>query len=302
MSPDATNDIDAFAIHLESERGLSPHTVSAYRRDIDKLGKFASSLEIDQWADLDHRRARLFPARLHQAQISGRSIQRTLSAARVFYRYLIREKRLQHNPFEGLRAPKSRKNLPHTLNTDEAAALVDFQTDTAIGIRDRAILELLYSSGLRVSELATLDLNQLDIAESIVTVTGKGRKTRRVPVGHHALEALRRWLATRSSLVDSGQTAVFTTLKGRRLSIRSIQVRLDYWARRRGLDKHVHPHMLRHSFASHLLESSGDLRAVQELLGHADISTTQIYTHLDYQHLARVYDSAHPRARKKSGR
>ncbi|KAA3629067.1 MAG: tyrosine recombinase XerC [Proteobacteria bacterium] len=299
MTPQATKDVAAFVRHLESERRLSANTVTAYRRDIGRLADFADATRIDEWRGIDSRIARQFPARLHQAGQSGRSIARTLSAARALYRFLIREKRIQHNPFQGVRAPKSRRKLPRTLNTDEAEALVSFEASSDIDLRDRALLELVYSCGLRVSEVATLDISRIDLAENLVTVTGKGNKTRRLPVGRLAADAMRAWLARRLKLVEAGQPAVFTTLAGRRLSVRAIQKRVAHIARRVGLDRRVHPHMLRHSFASHLLESSGDLRAVQELLGHAYISTTQVYTHLDYQHLARVYDDAHPRARKK---
>lgn len=299
MTPGARQDVHAFLRHLADERRLSAHTITAYRRDLGALGAFADDRGIGEWAALDHRAARAFPARLHQRGHAGRSIQRVLSAARSLYRYLLRERRVPLNPFDGVRAPKSPRPLPATLNADEAGQLVAIQTRTDIDYRDRALLELVYSSGLRVSETAALNLADLDLGEQVVTTTGKGGKTRRVPVGRFAAEALRDWLSRRIALVDGQQTAVFTTMTGRRLSVRAMQKRVDLHARRQGLDRHVHPHMLRHSFASHLLESSGDLRAVQELLGHADIATTQIYTHLDYQHLAGVYDKAHPRARKK---
>lgn len=302
MSPDARNDVLEFLRHLESERGLSNNTLTAYRRDLAQLERFASAKLIDSWTDLDARTARLFPARLHQAGLSGRSIQRTLSAARALYRYLAREKRVRCDPFQGIRAPKSERKLPRTLGIEEVATLVTGEPTEDIDARDRALIELIYSCGLRISEAAALDLSDLDLAECVITTTGKGNKTRRLPVGRMAAAALSDWLARRRTFTEPSQHAVFTTLDGRRLGVRAMQKRVDLLARRRGLPRHVHPHMLRHSFASHLLESSGDLRAVQELLGHADISTTQVYTHLDYQHLSRIYDQAHPRARKKSER
>jgi integrase/recombinase XerC len=292
-------DIDLFIGHLKTERGLSPHTISAYQRDLHCLLEFVANAGITDWSDLDHRRARMFPAKLHQRGLSGRSIQRTLSAARALFRYLGRQANLQHNPFDGVKAPKAQKSLPATLNTDEVAALVDFDPATPLDFRDRAMLELVYSSGLRVSELASTNIDSINSTEQTIRVTGKGNKTRQLPVGRHAMSAIADWLRHRNRYAAADEKALFTSQKGQRLGIRSIQKRVDLWARRRGLAQHVHPHMLRHSFASHMLESSGDLRAVQELLGHADIATTQIYTHLDYQHLAEVYDRSHPRARRK---
>jgi integrase/recombinase XerC len=300
MNADSRNDVLEFCRHLVSERALATHTVNAYRRDIELLQGFADNRDIEQWSDLDHRAARTYPARLHQAGYAGRSIQRALSSARALYRFLLRRQRVRHNPFDGVRAPKSSRELPDTLNVDEASQLVSINTLSDIDFRDRALLELVYSCGLRVAETAALDIVDIDLAERMLTTTGKGSKTRRVPIGRMAANALGEWLLRRTSLATPGETAVFTTLRGSRLGVRAIQKRVDLHGRRQGLPRHVHPHMLRHSFASHLLQSSGDLRAVQELLGHANIATTQIYTHLDYQHLASVYDKAHPRARKKS--
>ncbi len=288
-----------FLRHLETERRLSAHTVAAYRRDLEALGSFMDYAGLTDWNLLDARRARQFPARLHQSGLAARSIARSLSAARSFYRYLARSGHARHNPFDGIHAPRIRRRLPDTLNTDEAAALVEIPAKTAVEFRDHALLELIYSCGLRVSEAASLDLADIDLAEATLTATGKGRKSRRLPIGRHAVSALRAWLPRRAGLAGPGEDALFVSRHGGRLSVRGIQKRVSDWALRQGLERHVHPHMLRHSFASHLLESSSDLRAVQELLGHADISTTQIYTHLDYQHLARIYDAAHPRARRK---
>jgi integrase/recombinase XerC len=273
--------------------------VDAYKRDLKRLAEFAQDQGIEAWDEITHPQARIYPARMHQGGLSGISIQRKLSAARTFYRYLSNRKVLNSNPFEGVRAPKSPRKLPNTLNTDEAGALVDIKPGPDIEYRDHAILELMYSSGLRVSEVAKLTLNALDFDQNLVTLEGKGSKQRIVPFGRHAASALGSWLIRRRKLAAASQTAVFLNNRGNALGIRSIQKRVEKWAISQGLTKHVHPHMLRHSFASHILESSGDLRAVQEMLGHADLSTTQVYTHLDYQHLAKVYDKAHPRAHKK---
>jgi integrase/recombinase XerC len=244
---------------------------------------------------------RAFVAARRRGGASGRSVQRALSALRSFYRYLLREGLAGSSPAQGLRAPKSPRKLPATLDPDQLAHLLDAPADSPLAIRDAAIMELFYSSGLRLAELVGLDRADLDLADAMVEVRGKGAKTRRVPIGGPALEALRRWLAVRPTLAAEGEPAVFVSERGRRLHPRTVQVRLRQLALARGAPRHVHPHLLRHSFASHLLESSGDLRAVQELLGHANIGTTQVYTHLDFQHLAQVYDTAHPRARRKGG-
>jgi integrase/recombinase XerC len=215
------------------------------------------------------------------------------------FRFLLREKRVDNNPAEGVRAPKSGRKLPATLDVDQVARLLEIEGDAPLDRRDRAILELFYSSGLRLSELAALDVAQVQTSDRLLEITGKGAKTRRVPIGSKALQAIDTWLQVRTGLSSLDETALFVSRRGTRLSPRSIEQRIALRARQQGMPRHVHPHMLRHSFASHLLESSGDLRAVQELLGHADIGTTQIYTHLDFQHLAQVYDKAHPRARKR---
>lgn len=227
-----------------------------------------------------------------------------LSAIRSFYRYLLREQRVQHNPAEGMPAPKTEKRLPDTLGVDQLAAALDAPDPLAsskplLASRDKAMVELFYSSGLRLAELCNLSLTDIDLSEKLIRVTGKGSKTRVVPVGVQAVRSIRQWLDHRRSIDTADTVELFVSSQGRRLSERSIQQRIRSWGQRLGLQLPLHPHMLRHSFASHMLESSGDLRAVQELLGHADISTTQVYTHLDFQHLSRVYDKAHPRARKK---
>jgi integrase/recombinase XerC len=248
---------------------------------------------------------RAFAAAEHAAGIAPRSIQRRLSAVRSFYEYLMRESAAKGNPALDVQAPKSKKRLPATLDADQMGRLLDFRADDSISARDKAMMELFYSSGLRLSELTELDLSAIDLQDRTVRVTGKGDKTRIVPIGRHAIDALKKWRSERTKLLRhaGGEApsmgAVFVGKSGRPLSVRAVQLRVGAWARRQGLNMHVHPHMFRHSFATHLLESSGDLRGVQELLGHANISTTQVYTHLDFQHLASVYDAAHPRARRR---
>ena len=230
--------------------------------------------------------------------LGGRSIQRALSAARTFFRYLLRENQVTASPFQGLRAPRQPRHLPSTLDVDQACLLVAAAGEDPLARRDRAMLELLYSSGLRLAELVDTDVEDVDLHDGVIRVIGKGSKARLVPVGRYAIEALKRWLVLRRNWRPQDD-ALFVTKRGTRLGPRAVQQRVALWARRQDVGVPVHPHMLRHSFASHLLESSGDLRTVQELLGHADISTTQVYTHLDFQHLARVYDRAHPRARRR---
>ncbi len=292
-------EINHFLVHLRDERRASKHTCSNYQRDLEKLKQFFSARKLEEWTDLDARQARVFPATLHQSGLSSASIQRALSAARSFYRYLLREKKVKLSPFDGASAPKSKRHLPNTLTAEQVAHLVSDKESTNIAIRDRAIMELFYSSGLRLSELVKLDLGDIDFDEASVRVTGKGEKVRIVPVGRFAIEAINKWLESRPAMAAKDETAMFTSQRGTRLSTRAVQQRINYWAKRLGLDVRVHPHMLRHSFASHILQSSSDLRAVQELLGHSDISTTQIYTHLDFQHLAKVYDKTHPRAKQR---
>jgi integrase/recombinase XerC len=242
---------------------------------------------------------RSFAAQCHRRGLAPRSIQRRLSAVRSLCRFLIREGELAHEPAADVQAPKARKRLPTTLDADTMARLLEFRSDDRLGVRDKAIMELFYSSGLRLAELLGLDLADLDLRDRTVRVMGKGRKARIVPVGRQAADSLARWLLERATLAAVDETAVFVGVNGRRLGPRIVQRRIARWAQLQGLPEHVHPHMFRHSFASHLLESSGDLRAVQELLGHANISTTQVYTHLDFQHLARIYDASHPRAKRK---
>ncbi|MDX9952105.1 MAG: tyrosine recombinase XerC [Methylophilaceae bacterium] len=282
--------------HLAFERGLSPLTRENYARDIRQLLQLADQTPL---ASLSAGHVRRFIASLHGSGLGGKSISRMLSAWRGFFDYLIQRHGFSSNPCSGLRAPKSPKSLPQALSSDQAIQLVTIEGDEPLTLRDRAILELFYSSGLRLAELVGLDLDAVNFAEGTVTVTGKGSKTRIVPLGSHAAEAIGNWLPIRSSMTAAEEKALFVNQRGKRLSTRAVQYRIKDWAIKQGISSDVHPHMLRHSFASHVLQSSGDLRAVQEMLGHANISTTQVYTHLDFQHLAKVYDAAHPRARKK---
>jgi integrase/recombinase XerC len=292
--------IDRFIDHLKYERQLSPLTRKHYRRDLEALCAFCTDAGLDRWAQLDADRVRAFAAACFRRGLAARSIQRRLSAARTFFRFLLREKHVRVNPVLSVSAPKSGKRLPGNLDADRMAKLLDIPGDSAIVDRDRAILELLYSSGLRLSELTGLDCGDVDMADATVRVTGKGRKDRIVPVGRHALAALGRWHRSRRDLAAADERALFVSNRGTRLGARSVQARVKHWARRQGIDSNVYPHLFRHSFATHLLESSHDLRGVQELLGHANISTTQVYTHLDFQHLAQIYDRTHPRARARN--
>lgn len=292
--------VKQFIQHIAVERRLSDHTCSNYLRDLQRITQFIIDNDIGSWVDLKPGHIRSYLAKRHHAGISGRSLQRELSTLRSLYHYLQQQGEVQNNPAQGIQSPRSEKRLPKALDVDSTAQLLNNPGDDPLLLRDLAMFELMYSSGLRLSELAGLELQNDILRNGIVRVRGKGNKQREVPVGKQAINALRQWLAVRGQfLKQADESALFLNQHGRRLGVRSIQERLKQLAIKQGLDEHVHPHMLRHAFASHMLESSGDLRAVQELLGHADISTTQIYTHLDFQHLARVYDSAHPRARKK---
>ena len=301
MTPQALQAIEAYLETLRVERHYSEHTLKNYLRDLKAVVAWCDEQGVEGWADLDGHRVRAFAAAQHRGGLGGRSIQRRLSALRGLYRHLQKLGAVESNPALDISAPKSPRRLPRALDADRVGGLLEIRDDDPLALRDRAIFELIYSSGLRLSEVTSIDLGEVEQGEAMVEVTGKGAKSRRVPVGRYALEAIRRWLAVRPALAHAEERALFVSQRGTRLSPRSVQARLDRWGRQQGLDTHVHPHMLRHSFASHLLESSGDLRAVQELLGHADISTTQVYTHLDFQHLAKVYDAAHPRARRKKG-
>jgi len=290
--------LNDFLHHLQTERRLSANTRTHYLRDLNELLGWCARAGITGWNDLETHHVRQYAAQCHRRGLNGRSIQRRLSALRTFFNYLLREHAVQHNPALDVRAPRSEQHLPDTLNVDDVNQLLTCGGGDMLGLRDHAMLELLYSSGLRLAELVALDLADVDFAERMVRVTGKGAKTRVIPVGSKAISALQSWLKIRPRQQSSSETALFTSRSGKRLGHRAVQQRVKQWARRKGIPGDLHPHTLRHSFASHVLESSGDLRAVQELLGHADISTTQVYTHLDFQHLARIYDAAHPRARK----
>lgn len=282
---------------LAHERRLSPHTVRNYARDLAVLYELARGTPLER---LQGREVRGYLARLHARGLSGRTLARMLSAWRGFFHYLARAHGYGHNPCLGIRPPKAARRLPHALTPEEAGRLMEIGSGDPLAVRDKAILEVLYSSGLRLSELTGLALPDVNLREATVRVSGKGGKTRIVPLGRYARAALEAWLPVRARLAREEEQALFVARDGRPLGARAIQLRLVHWGRKLGLAARVHPHALRHSFASHLLQSSGDLRAVQELLGHASIATTQVYTHLDFQHLARVYDRAHPRARRKS--
>lgn len=295
--------VEQFIAELAHQRRASPHTLTAYRRDLARLQAGVGDRPL---ADIKSHELRRQAMRLHGQGLAARSVARTLSAWRAYYRWLARRGTLAADPCVGLRAPKRPRLLPKALGIEQAAALLAAPAESAesadnlLAARDRAMFELFYSSGLRLAELVSLDIvGGLDLAAAEVTVTGKRGKTRTVPVGAKAVEALHAWLDLRARLAVQNEPALFVGRRGRRLTPRAVELRLEQWVRKCGLGLHVHPHMLRHSFASHVLQSSGDLRAVQEMLGHASIATTQIYTHLDFQHLAKVYDAAHPRAKSK---
>ena len=292
--------IDQFIRHLEFERRLSPLTCKHYRRDLDALLAWCEQQGIEQWAGLDSEHIRTYTGAAFRKGLSARSLQRRLSASRTFFRYLLREKHVSRNPVDSVSAPKGKKRLPGNLDADRMARLLEIPGEGPLVDRDRAILELLYSSGLRLAELVDLNLGDVDLADATVRVTGKGNKDRIVPVGKLARQAVNRWQKSRGQLADLEEPALFVSQRGSRISPRSVQARVTHWAKKQGIDSNVYPHLFRHSFATHVLESSHDLRGVQELLGHANISTTQVYTHLDFQHLASIYDKTHPRARRKT--
>jgi len=289
--------LDDYLRHLTFERNLSALTREHYARDIHLLHELADGTEFNA---LEPQQIRRFIGTLNGRGLSGKSIARALSAWRGFYHYLVGHHGVAQNPVLGLRAPKSPKTLPHAMSTDQVVKFVDITGDDVLSVRDHAICELFYSSGLRLSELVNVDIGDFDFSEGTITVTGKGNKTRIVPMGSHAINAIEIWLEKRSHIKMNVATpnALFITQQGNRITPRAVQYRLKTWAIKQGINTNVHPHMLRHSFASHVLQSSQDLRAVQEMLGHANISTTQIYTHLDFQHLATIYDKSHPRAKK----
>ncbi len=299
MDSDEREWIDRFLAHLLLERRVSTHTAAAYGHDLHSLAGFCGRRKLVRWQALDNFQVRAFAAAEHGGGLSPRSIQRRLSAVRTFFEFLMREGAAKRNPALDVRAPKVKKRLPSTLDADQMGRLLAFRVDDSLSARDKAMMELFYSSGLRLTELVTLELSNIDFGDRTVRVLGKGSKTRIVPMGRHAIDALGKWLIQRAGMAADGGQTLFVGRTGRPLTARAVQLRVATWARRQGLAMHVHPHMFRHSFATHLLESSGDLRGVQELLGHADIGSTQIYTHLDFKHLATVYEAAHPRARRR---
>lgn len=301
MSPTASEWLAGFLTQLQVQKRASLHTVSSYRRDLGWLSAYCDDKGIVAWTELKQNDIRGHIAARHRKGIGSKSLQRELSAIRSFFSYLLKNRLAEVNPAHHVKAPKQARTLPKTLDVDQVKGLLEAGTSSILEIRDLAMFELFYSSGLRLSELSSLDLIDLDLNDrSLVVRAGKGAKSRTLPIGGKAVAALQNWLLQRSKINAMQDNAVFVTSKGRRLGQRSIELRLAQWCKKKGIQEHIHPHMLRHSFASHLLESSQDLRAVQELLGHSNISTTQIYTHLDFQHLADVYDKAHPRAKRKS--
>ncbi len=295
---DATNQrfLQGYLAWLNHEKRYSKLTAESYARDLRYLFDLASDTPLQE---IKSHHIRRYIAKLHSKGLGGRSLARMLSAWRGFFTYLIRDHGLADNPCAGLRAPKATKTLPQALSPDEATRLVDLAGDAPETLRDKAMLELLYSSGLRLAELVSLDPAQIDMNADEVRVIGKGSKTRIVPLGTYAISALKAWLAVRDQIAKQGETALFVGIRGNRISARTVQIRMKQWGVKQGISSNVHPHLLRHSFATHVLQSSGDLRAVQEMLGHASISTTQVYTHLDFQYLSKTYDAAHPRAKKK---
>ncbi len=292
--------IDAFLTHLSDERQLSPYSINAYRRDLQALVAFLESRQLDNWQHITASELRDFISLGHRQGLSGRTLQRQLSATRTLFHYLNREGQVRANPALEFSAPRATPGLPVTIDTDQVASLLNINPTQWHGIRDRAMLELFYSSGLRLAELVGAEVRDLSLGDQLIKVRGKGNKERILPIGSKAVAALSGWLQVRGNVPRGSlaSEALFLSERGCRISPRNVQDRVRRWCQRLGIPARVHPHTLRHSFASHLLESSQDLRAVQELLGHADIATTQIYTHLDFQHLAKVYDKVHPRAHK----
>ncbi len=301
MNDSAMKWIDSFLAKLRNERNYSEHTLKSYSSDLKSLFVYCEQKKLSEWSELDDQHIRSLVSQRHRQGLGGASLQRLLSTFRSFFKYLMVENEVKNNPAKNIQAPKTGRKLPSTLDVDSVANLIEIKGDEVETVRDRAILELFYSSGLRLSEMTSLDIEEGKRSVSgIIRVTGKGDKEREIPVGSKACAAMKDWLKRRSELVSKkhkNEQALFLGKQGKRIHNSVVQNRLKHWAKKQGIELNVYPHMLRHSFASHMLESSSDLRAVQELLGHADISTTQIYTHLDFQHLAKVYDAAHPRAK-----
>jgi integrase/recombinase XerC len=297
-----TEYLDQFIQMLRSEKYYSAHTCSNYRRDLNLFQSYLLDLHIETWARVGYADVSSFAAKRHRQGRKSRTIQRELSSIRSFYQFLIHNSVVSKNPALEVSAPKPDKPLPKICDAETIDRLLQLNDDSdALLVRDVAIFELIYSSGLRLAELVNIDLDDIDLAQQQVMVTGKGNKTRYLPVGSKAVNAVKRWLRLRQNYnKDAYQSALFLSQLGKRISPRNVQSRLNQLIQKQALAQHISPHMLRHSFATHLLESSSDLRAVQELLGHVNIATTQVYTHLDFQHLAKVYDKAHPRAKRKS--
>jgi len=299
MTPVAVEMLENFLNQLRYEKRASEHTVSNYQRDLKRLIAYCVEKQLSDWTDLKQNDVRAHIAARHRQGIGSKSLQRELSAIRSFYSFMLKNSLAESNPAQHVKAPKQARKLPKTLDVDQVNGLLEAGANSPLEIRDVAMFELFYSSGLRLSELNALDMADLDLSDrSLIVRSGKGGKSRVLPIGAKAVASINNWLQKRMIMTTAENTALFVTTKGRRLGQRSIELRLAQWCKKKGLDQHIHPHMLRHSFASHLLESSQDLRAVQELLGHSNIGTTQIYTHLDFQHLAAIYDKAHPRAKK----
>lgn len=291
-------EIDLFCRYLQTEKQLSKHTLESYQRDLKKLQDTCKENKKPLLSQLSRHDIRFLLGKLHRQGLSSKSLQRWLSALRSFFRFAIRERWIKVNPADDIQAPKAPKKLPKTLDVDQAVQFVNIKGDDFINCRDRAMVELFYSSGLRLTELINIDVIDIDFRDALIVVTGKGNKQRTLPIGKHAIAALKNWLPVRLQYCNENENALFISKQKKRISPRSVQVRLNKLSQSQTMDHPIHPHMLRHSFASHMLESSGDLRLVQELLGHSDISTTQIYTHLDFQHLSKIYDKAHPRAQR----
>lgn len=292
--------LDDFFIYMRSEKQLSLHTQANYARDLEKFQKYCQEKHLLELDKLTANHIRVAVAQLHRNGLGGKSLQRWLSSLRSFFQFCIKRQWMSNNIADGIAAPKSPKKLPKTLDVDQAIQFVEVEGDNFIQQRDRALVELIYSSGLRLAEVVALNLNDIDWGDAMLwVIAGKGDKSRVLPIGSAAMSALANWLPARKMFASEFEQALFITQRGSRIGHRAVQIRLQQLSVQQGMDTPVHPHMLRHSFASHMLESSGDLRLVQELLGHANISTTQVYTHLDFQHLAKVYDTAHPRARRK---
>ncbi len=299
MKKEAQALTNSFFRYLETERRYSQNTIKSYQRDLNHFTVHLQDKKVSRWAELKPHHIRTYASQIFIEGLGAKSIQRRLSAIRSFMNYLLREGMIKNNPAEGVKTPKAPKKLPGILDVEQINQLLDIQDKDPVSLRDKAIMELIYSSGLRLSEIVHLNPIDLNLSDKTLTVIGKGEKTRMLPIGNEAIKSLKMWLSCRNELANPEEEALFVGSRGNRLSRRSIQSRIKHWARKNGIQQDVYPHLLRHSFATHMLEASGDLRAVQELLGHKDISTTQVYTHLDFEHLSKTYDKAHPRSGKK---